>query len=263
MTAKWIIDEMESWAPTTWAEKWDNVGLLIGDISQKINKVLVALDATDDVINEAIEGNYNCIITHHPLLFTPVKRITSEDTTGRKILKLIKHNICLYAAHTNLDAAPDGVNDVLAEKLDIKNIRPMIPDALNPAIGAGRIGTLENEITLAELIEHVKTALNLKEARYTSDLNKKIKKVAICGGSGMGYWHGAVDCDVYITGDVKYSDALKALETGLSIVDITHYSGEAIIIEAIVNRLRKKAKHNKISLEINPTSVNGQTLFTL
>ena len=263
MTVAWIIDKIESWAPTIWAEAWDNVGLLIGDTSQEIKKVLVALDATDDVINEAIDGNYNCIIAHHPLIFTPIKHITSKDATGQKIIKLIKHGICLYAAHTNLDVAPDGVNDVLAEKLGIKNVTPMIPSALNPAIGAGRVGLLENETALAELTKHVKNALNLKDLRYTGDLNKKIKKVAICGGSGMSYWQGAIDCDVYITGDVKYSDALKALESGLSIIDITHYSGEAIIIEAIVNRLRQKAKLDKIPLEINPTSVNGQILFTL
>jgi len=265
MTVKWIIDEMEAWAPTSWAEDFDNVGLLLGDISQVVKKILVALDATEDVVQEAISGNYDIIITHHPLTYSPIKRITACDPIGRKLLILAKSNISLYAAHTNLDKAPGGVNDCLAEKLGIVNTAPMANDATNNDIGIGRTGELPDETTLGELASHVKKALGLQNIRYSGNLSTKIKKVAICGGSGMSFWQSARDakCDVYITGDVKYGDALCVLDAGLCILDITHFSGEDVIIEAIVERLRKRAAQSGLEVEINPTSINGQIFYTI
>jgi len=264
-TMQWVISEMESWAPISWAEGWDNVGLLIGDASEPIKKILVALDATDAVIQEAIAGKYDCIITHHPIIRDPVKNITSSDITGRKILSLIKHGISLYTAHTNLDKAPGGVNDCLAEKLGISPTIPLAKDTLNSEIGIGRIGELPNEITLGELANHVKKSLNLKDIRYSGDISTAVKKIAMCGGSGMSFWQAVKDanCDVYITGDVKYSDALVSLSEGICIIDVTHYSGENIIVDTIVERLRAKALQGQIALEINPTSIDGQTFQTL
>ena len=264
-TIQWVIDEMEAWAPTFWAEEDDNVGLLIGNAQNSIKKILVAIDATDAVVQEAIAGGYNCIITHHPLTYTPLKRITADCTIGRKILAMAKHDISLYSAHTNLDKAPGGVNDCLAEKLGISNTIPLVKDAFGDDIGFGRIGELPTGITLRELAVHVKKSLDLKDIRYSGDLSRKIKKVAICGGSGMSFWRSASDtnCDVYITGDAKYSDALSALASGLCLLDITHYSGENIIIEAIVERLRTKAEQDDISLKINATTVNGQAFYAL
>ena len=265
VTVKWIVDEMEAWAPTSWAEDFDNVGLLLGDTSQVVKKILVALDATESVVQEAISGNYNAIITHHPLTYSPLKRITTCDPIGRKLLLLASHGISLYAAHTNLDKATGGVNDCLAEKLGITNTTPMAKDAINNNIGIGRIGELSNEMTLGELADYVKNALGLKDIRYSGNLSAKIKKIAMCGGSGMSFWKAARDakCDVYITGDVKYSDALNVLDAGLCILDITHFSGEDVIIEAIVKRLRKKAAECGFKVEIHPTSINGQIFYTI
>jgi len=256
---------MEAWAPTFWAEENDNVGLLIGNPSSPIKKILVALDATDAIVEEAIADNYNCIITHHPITYAPLKRITADCTIGRKMLALARHDISLYSAHTNLDKAPGGVNDCLAEKLGINNTIPLVDDAFGDAVGLGRIGELPTEITLRELAERVKKSLGLKDIRYSGDLSHKIKKVAMCGGSGMSFWHSAKNknCDVYITGDAKYGDTLGVLASGLCLLDITHYSGENIIVEAIVKRLRTKAKQDGISLEINATTIDGQAFHTI
>ena len=264
-TVQWIIDEMEAWAPTFWAEDNDNVGLLIGNALSPIKKILVAIDATDAVIEEAIADNYNCIITHHPITYAPLKRITADCTIGRKILALARHGISLYAAHTNLDKAPGGVNDCLAQKFSIKNTTPLVKDAFGDKVGLGRIGELPTEITLRELAEHFKKSLGLKDIRYSGDLSHKIKKVAMCGGSGMSFWQAAKDahCDVYITGDAKYGDTLDVLASGLCLLDITHYSGENIIVEAIVERLRTKAKQEGLLLEINATTIDGQAFHTL
>ena len=266
VTTQWIISEMENWAPTSLAESYDNVGLLVGDASIPIKKILVALDATEAVINEAILGEYNCIITHHPLIRDPLKNITTADATGRKIISLVKRNICLYTAHTNLDKAQGGVGDCLAEKIfDKKSLPALVKEPFSDFIGFGRIITLEEEISFGELLNHVKSVLDLGHVSYSGDISTKIKKVGMCGGSGMNFWQTAKDesCDAYITGDVKHHDALNALDAGLSLIDITHYSGENVIVNTIVSRLRAIAKQNWLDLEINATSVDGQTLYTL
>jgi len=262
-TVKWIMQTMEAWAPTASAEPWDNVGLLIGSSTQQVKKILVALDATMAVINEAISGKYDCIVTHHAIVYTPLKRVTTDDAVGRKIISLIKHGISLYTAHTNLDIATGGVNDCLAKKLGIKDTQPMIKHATDGTIGTGRIGCLPEEMTLQELGHYVKKSLAIQDIRYCGDSTKKIKKVAMCGGSGMSYWQAAKECDVYITGDIKYSDANDALEANLSLLDITHYSGEIFILEAIVERLRSCAVQDGIEIEVNATLIDGQVFNTL
>jgi len=261
----WLINEMETWAPAYLAESFDNVGLLIGDASMPVKKILVALDATDAVINEAISGEYNCIITHHPLIRDPLKSITAACATGQKIIFLIKHGICLYTAHTNLDKAQGGVGDCLAEKIfDEKSSPALVKEPFSDYIGFGRIVILKEETTLDELLNHIKAALDLTHVRYSGSLSAKIKKVGLCGGSGMNFWQTAKDenCDAYITGDIRHHDALNALDAGLSLIDITHYSGENVIVEAIVSRLREKAVQNGLDLEITATSVDGQAFYT-
>jgi len=265
VTLQWLIDKMQAWAPENTAEDFDNVGLLLGDRTKPVKKVLVALDATDAVIQEAIENNFDAIITHHPLTYQPLKKITACDPIGRKLLTLAKNNISLYAAHTNLDKAHGGVNDVLASILEIENCAPMAADKNDNSIGIGRIGELPNEKTLAQLAEYVKEKLALPNIRYSGNLSAKIKKIALCGGSGMGFWQAArdADCDVYITGDVKYSDALQVLDCGMTILDITHYSGENIIVEAIVKKLNACAINEGMDVAFTATDINGQIFFTM
>ena len=269
ITTQWIINEMENWAPTSLAESYDNVGLLVGDASSPIKKILVALDATEAIIKEAILGNYNCIITHHPLIRDPLKSVTAADTTGHKIISLIQHNICLYAAHTNLDKAAGGVGDCLVKKIfDEKCEKPLpalVKEPSSDLVGFGRVIILQEETTLGELLNRVKAKLGLAYIRYSGDLSTKIKKVGLCGGSGMSFWQAAKDenCDAYITGDVRHHDALNALDAGLSLIDVTHYNGENVIVNAIVSRLREKATQDGLDLEITATSVDGQPLYTL
>jgi len=268
-TLNWLITELETWAPPAHAESFDNVGLLVGDASSPVKKILVALDATDAVINEAISGNYNCIVTHHPLIRDPLKSITTACPTGRKIISLIKHGICLYTAHTNLDKAPGGVGDALAEKIFGEKSSPVLVkeplDEKCDNVGFGRVVILKEETTLGDLLNRIKTALDLSHIRYSGCLSSKIKKVALCGGSGMSFWQTAKaeNCDAYITGDVRHHDALNALEAGLSLIDVTHFTGENVIVNAIVSRLRAKAAQDGLDLEIAATSVDGQPFYTL
>ena len=264
-TIQWLITELETWAPPTQAEPYDNVGLLIGDASSPVKKILIALDATDGVINEAISGNYNCIVTHHPLFRDPLKTITTACPTGEKIVSLLKNEISLYTAHTNLDKAPGGVGDALAEKIFGEKTSPaLVKEPFCENTGFGRIVILKEETTLADLLNRTKAALDLSHIRYSGCLSTKIKKAALCGGSGMSFWQTAKaeNCDVYITGDIRHHDALNALDAGLSLIDVTHFTGENVIIDAIVTRLRKKAAQDGLDLEITATSVNAQPFYT-
>jgi dinuclear metal center YbgI/SA1388 family protein len=254
-TTKQIIELFESWSPASLADDWDNVGLLVGDENQPVKKILVALDATEAVINEAIHGGFDFIITHHPLIYNPVKRVTSADFVGRKILKLAKNGIGLFCAHTNLDKAAGGVNDCLAEKIGLSNPAPLIPEETDQKIGVGRVGFLSEKITLAQLSVHVKNSLKLQSIRFSGDSERLVQKIGICGGDGSGsrYVNAAIsqNCDAYITGDLRYHCAQDALESGIALIDITHYGGEIPILDAIVARLKN-------DFEISATSVNGQ-----
>ncbi|MCL2841567.1 MAG: Nif3-like dinuclear metal center hexameric protein [Defluviitaleaceae bacterium] len=254
-----IIEAMEKWAPLSLAEEWDNCGLLIGDCHAPAKKILVALDVTEAVISEAVDGEFDFIISHHPLIYNPVKNISAADILGRKILTLIKHGIGCYAAHTNLDKAIGGVNDCLAEKLNLQNTSPLVEEEWG--VGIGRVGELSQEVTLHDFIDYVKNVLNLPEIRFSGNPHHIIKTVGLCGGDGSGgrYVRAAVDkkCDVYITGDFRYHSAQEAKDLGLNILDITHYSSEVLVIDAIVNRLRP------LGINIHGTKTIGQVLFTM
>lgn len=267
MTAEKIMQILEEWAPAARAEEWDNVGLLIGDAGQEVRKVLVALDATEAVIEEAVAGGFDFIITHHPLIYNPVKRVTVADYVGKKIIALIKHGIGCFCAHTNLDKAVGGVSDLLAEKIGLEGVMPLIPEPgqgpqepPSPQVGIGRVGFLKEETTLADFSQKVKAALGLPSVRLSGDSSKKIKKIALCGGDGSGarYIEAAISqkCDLYITGDLRYHAVAEALENGITFIDITHYGGEILIVNAIAARLKNH-------VEIFPSSIDTQVFSSM
>jgi len=261
-TVSWVIEQMEEWAPISMAEEWDNVGLIIGNPEATVNKILVALDVTDEVILEAIAGGFDFIIGHHPLIYNPIKRVTANDPGGRKIFSLIRHGIGCYCAHTNLDKALGGVSDCLANRLEIKNLKPLVEEnGSDEPIGIGRVGVLPTEMTLAQLAVHAKKLLNLPEIRYAGNPAAIVKTIGVCGGDGSGerYLTAAASkgCDAYITGDLRYHAVQEALEMDLCLLDITHYSSEALIIEAIVERF------SALGMDIRATESKGQVLYTM
>lgn len=263
-----IMKYMKDIAPEYLAEPWDNVGLLVGDKNSNVEKILVSLDATNDVINEAIEIGANLIITHHPLSISHMKKVTS-DILGGRIYKLIKNNIGVYSAHTNFDVAFGGTNDILAETLGIKNIEILEPsyeslENKKKSYGIGRIGTLENEISLSDYAEIVKSKLNISAINVVGDISKKIKKVAVCAGSGCDYLEMAIKkgADLYICGDVKYHKAKEAEESGICWIDATHYASEIISIPVLIKYLQNKNEEDKWNIEIVCSQINGQP-FTI
>ncbi|WP_250277663.1 Nif3-like dinuclear metal center hexameric protein [[Clostridium] colinum] len=258
-----IINIMEEYANPNLAEEWDNVGLMVGDENKTINKILVALDVDDKIIDEAIEKKCDMIITHHPFIFKGIKSIKASDITGKRIIKLIKNNICVFSAHTNLDIAINGTNDTLAKLLNLEKIVNLF-EKDNSVVGLGRVGELPETMPFIDLIERVKKALNLNNLVVSGSLDTPVKKVAICTGAGgeVDFMFQAISkgCNVYITGDIKYHNSQVANDLGLCLIDATHYASEAIIIPVICDYINSCSRRLNMNIEGIASTINGQTL---
>jgi len=233
-------------------ESWDNSGLQIGDKNSDIKNIMLTLDIDLDNIEYAVTKNIDLIITHHPFLFSSLKSIDFNTYDGKVIKTLIKNNINLYSMHTNYDMADFGVNNKLAEKLNIKNYK-VLHVVNDDTSGYGGIGYIEptNIINYAKEIKSVLNAEHIK--LFLNDKQKIINKVAFCGGSGSDFIIDAINnnADVYITGDIKYHQAQTALQNNLCIIDAGHYNTEYHSLENIENVLNNILELNVILLEKN------------
>lgn len=372
VTVKDIVAFMEGVAPHDLAESWDNTGLAVGDPDQEVKKVLIALDAIDSVIEEAIEIGADLILTHHPmLLFKKINSITKGNALGNRIYRLIENKVAAFSAHTNLDVVKGGTNDVLAELIGLINVeilqetwseelkkivtyvpeshldvvreamctaggghiggyshctfqtpgeRTFLPlDGTSPYIGTqgvlektsevrvetiapagnvervikaiknshpyeevaydiypveqkggkegiGRIGNLKQPMTFSDFAILLKENLDLGQLiRLVGDPNRMIQRVGLCTGSGVEYMASAKKqgADLYLTGDLKFHEAQKALEMGLCVGDITHYASEVLIVPVLQEALCKEAKEKGWELEVACSKINGQTFWTI
>lgn len=372
VTVKDIVTFMEGIAPPSLAENWDNTGLAVGDYEHPVNKVLVALDVLDAVIEEAVEIGADMILTHHPmLLFQKINSITKNDALGRRIYTLIENEIAALSAHTNLDVAQGGTNDVLAKIIGLTNVENLeetykeelrkivvyvphshldtVRDAMcnagaghiggyshctfqtqgegtflplegtTPYIGKegvlektpecrletiapfnkvdgiieaikavhpyeevaydiyiveqkgikegiGRIGDLEKSMLFSEVAKLLKEKLNVHDIlRLVGNPNQEIRRIGLCTGSGVEFMGAAKKqgADLYLTGDLKFHEAQKALEMGLCVGDITHYASEVIIVPVLQKALQQEAKEKGWTLEVVSSKVNGQTFWTI
>ncbi|MGL4873126.1 MAG: Nif3-like dinuclear metal center hexameric protein [Clostridium sp.] len=235
-----VIDKMEEFAPSRIKESFDNVGLMVGNKNEVVSKVLLALDCTMDVINEAIEKGCGLIITHHPLIFKKPSRIVSDDLLGEKIITLIKNNIAVYSSHTNLDSAIDGINKEIVTKLGFdKSI--IIDKGIDEGCGIGRFITLENTIKIEELIDSVKKNLKVEILKGCIG-QKEIKNIAIINGSGSSYFQQAYEmgADCIISGDISYHYLLDYKELGLTIIDAGHFNTEWPVFLDVMKKVTNK-----------------------
>ena len=351
-----VIGLLNQLCPPDLAEDWDNVGLQVGDLSAKIDKILVCLDAEEIAIQEAQRHGAQLIISHHPLIFKPIKRLSPTDMTGRVLFQAIKQDIAVVSAHTNLDRAADGLNDWLAERLGVNDILPLerpveghfyklvvyvplgheieVRDAifasgaghigaydncsfsccgtgtfrgsqgtqpfigtpgeletteevrletivpasvLNKAIsrmfkahpyeevaydliplanervdvGLGRIGHLEKTVSLQTFAGQVKEALQLSSLNLVGDLQRKINKVAVCGGTGMSMFTTAVrqGADCLVTADIKFHEAQRARAEGVALIDAGHFATEQIMVAELSKRLRNTLSERQFDVE--------------
>jgi len=237
-----ILKHIESIAPPSMAESWDNVGLLCGRKEKEVRKILVALDPFRNVIAEAIEEKADLIVTHHPLIFRDAVTALNEDTeTGRCLLTLVEHGIAAINAHTNLDLAPGGVNDVLAAVLGLENIEiisPMGTDSEGRPYGLLRCGTVKEQ-PLETFLAAVKASLHCDGLRYV-DAGKSVRKVAVGGGSCADEMFEALaaGCDTFVTSDVKYNRFRTAYENGLNLIDAGHFHTENPVMPLLAEKIQ-------------------------
>ena len=234
-----ILKFIESIAPPYMKMEWDNVGLLCGRKEKEVRKILVALDPFRNVIDEAIAINADLILTHHPLIFrSPMMSVNEDTETGRCVLELIEHGIAAINAHTNLDVAPGGVNDVLASTLGLENIEIITPVPGEPSYGLLRCGIVAEQ-PLEDFLSSVKEKLHCDGLRYVAP-GSTVRKVAVGGGSCADGMQEALDagCDTFVTADVKYNQFRTAFELGLNLIDAGHFHTENPTMPVLAGKLR-------------------------
>ena len=242
MITKDIINFLEEKYPRSNAEEWDNVGLLVGNNKKDVKKIQLSIDATEKAVDYAAQNNVDMIVTHHPLIFKPLKSIVMSELSGRKIIKLIENGLNLYSIHTNLDSSKDGLNDYILELLEVKKYKIIDINANDETAGIGRMYTLEEKINILEYADFIKTKMKIKNVRVISnDLKSEVKKIALINGSGMSYWRKvkSLGADLFITGDISYHDALDAKESGLHLIDIGHFESENCFSELLKKNLEE------------------------
>lgn len=262
VTARDVIREMELIAPPILKESYDNVGLMVGDKCKEVNKVLLALDCTKDVIEEAKDSKVDMIITHHPLIFRKPSRIVTDDLQGRKIIELIKNDIAVYSSHTNLDSVKGGINDQLMNILGFRKNKliDVSPIKEYQDAGIGRIAILEHEMDIKEIIQLVKEKLNIQNMKAAIG-NNIIKKVAVINGSGQDYFSQAVrmGADCIITGDTSYHFVSDYKEMGISIIDAGHFGTEWIPFLRTMKKI--EAKFNDIKFIYSKSSIDPYEFY--
>lgn len=242
MYIKDIIHLVEEYAPLRLQANFDNSGLLCGDPERELTSVLLCIDVTEEVVNEAIAHGHNLIISHHPLIFSGLKHITPATYVERCVISAIKHDITIYAAHTNMDVVANGVSGRMADKLHLHSRHILQPEGdPSEGNGFGIIGELESPIESMAFLLQVKEVFHCDRLRYTLPHTSMIRKVAVCGGAGASFFNRALahTVDIYISGDFKYHDFFLT-ENRIMIADIGHYESEQFTKEIFYEILTKK-----------------------
>jgi len=245
-----IIKVMETMAPLRLAEEWDNVGLQVGQLDWPVRSIWVALDPLYDVVDGACRNGVDLLITHHPLIFNPLRCINFDTPVGSVIQAAAGHKLAIFAAHTNFDSAADGINDLLAFRVGLADLKVLkrgdrpCEDSATDDIqkqGLGRVGELEETMELLPLALSIKKKLGLKYIKIAGKPDLPVRRVAVCSGSGSGlmkdfYSSGA---QVFISGDLRYHDAREVEALNLGLIDMGHFASEYLAIEVLAKRLDK------------------------
>ena len=233
-----ILSFLDTLAPRGLAESWDNVGLLCGSGKQEVSRILVALDPFENVCREAVEVEAQLIVTHHPLIFDPLKSVTEDDPVGRCLRLLCRSDISAINAHTNLDYAPGGVNDTLAAVLGLTAVQTILLPGKD--YGLLRHGTVERQ-PLGDFLALVKRALGCPGLRY-ADAGKPVRHVAVGGGACGSELKDAVraGCDTFVTSDVKYNQFRDAFDLGLNLIDAGHFATENPVTAVLARKLKAR-----------------------
>lgn len=274
-----IAEVVERVAPKAWAETWDNVGILIGDGAAKVQRILLALDPSPEVVQEAIDYGAELIVGHHPLLFRPLKNLRTDNRQAEIPLRLIQHGIAYYAAHTNLDQSRFSSSWTLGEALGLQTMDIMDPiggeELTGNARGYGVIGLLPEAESLervwgrlaARLSPSVSSSLHegslfasshdLSSVRFAGDRSKPIRKVAIANGSGGSFIPKALarGADLMLTGDVDHHQVLDALQGGMAVCDMGHFLSEAPMLKTLADYFKEEKALRDVEIMVSRTSL--------
>lgn len=250
---------IEDFAPRSLQESYDNAGLQVGDPDMEVTAVLLSLDITPEILQEAIDRECNLIVSHHPLIFKGLKNLTGENPIQRTVIEAIRKGIAIYSAHTNLDSAWNGVSHEIARRLDIKDVEILDPNENNPKAGLGVIGTI-TPLPKIEFLRKIKDTFNVRALRYSAQSPALvIRRVAVCGGSGASLISTAIrrGADILVTGDVKYHD-FTSFDSEILIADIGHYESELCSRDILANIIRESFPELVVYLsdtESNPIKI--------
>lgn len=252
MKCQEVISILEQQSPRHYACDWDNVGLLVGNQEKEIKKVYIALDATDEAIEEAAAAGADLLLTHHPMIFRGMKRITAEDFIGRRVIRLIQEDMAYYAMHTNFDVK--GMADLAADYLHLTETRVLevTCNSDDKEEGIGRYGCLTQEMSLGELCDMVKEVFSLENVKVFGDLKKRVSTAALSPGSGKSVISNGLRAgvDVLITGDIDHHEGIDAVAQGMAVIDAGHYGLEHIFIPYMKDYLNRRAP--ELEVEIQP-----------
>lgn len=252
MTASHTIADLRRVAEQLWpaatAESWDRVGLVSGRDDAPLERVLLAVDAVDATVNEALEWDASALLTHHPLLLRGIHTLAEDTSKGALLASLIRGECALFAAHTNADQPEGGVSDVIAARLGLTDATPIVPLAQDPAIGIGRVGTLAAPESLADFAARVAAILSatVSGVRVAGDPDRAVQRIALLGGAGDSLLdHPAVrGADVYLTSDLRHHPAQESLELSLAaggpaLIDVAHWASESLWLDGAAETLER------------------------
>jgi dinuclear metal center YbgI/SA1388 family protein len=255
-----IIDILQEFAPVELAESWDNVGLLVGNRNAQADSLIVALDPTSALLDEAEIRGANVIITHHPAIFHPLKALRTDQPLGHFLAEALKKNIHIIACHTNLDSAVGGVSDILATRLNLMDLSPLVPENTGESstCGLGRIGRCAQPMTPEGCIEKLRNATNAPWLLEAGIRPNQVNKIAVCGGSCSEFAETAMQAgaDLYITAEVKHSTARWAEEAGFWIIDGGHFATEHLAIAPLRERLQEEIKKRDMNNQVSAVLQN-------
>jgi dinuclear metal center YbgI/SA1388 family protein len=235
-----IADFLEQFAPRRLAEDWDNVGLLVGDRSRTVERLMTCLTITPSTAAEAVDAGVDLLVTHHPLPFRPLKRLTSDTPGGRMLLELIAARIAVYSPHTAFDSASQGINQRLAEGLGLESIEPLVPD--EEGLGTGRWGFLAQSLTLDGLLERTARFLSLERVQYVGELGQPLGSVAVACGSAGELLAPAreLGCEAMLVGETRFHTCLDAEAAGVALLLPGHFASERFAVECLADVLARQ-----------------------
>lgn len=255
-----FMNSIEPVASVSWAEDWDNGGVMVRSVKGQASKVAVALDPTEEAVERGFSLGCDCLLTHHPLIFSPLKKLTYDGSVGRAVFALIKHDMSAVSCHTSWDNSPVGTNVSLGKKLGLDGMAPIVKSQ-SGGWGEGLVG-FTDPVDMAELVDLTVSAWGLSHAKFWGDAGARISKIALCGGSGGGLWQDALNAgaQVYITGDLKYHDVQDAVAMGINMVQVDHGEMEWASMEDLSREISRCSGLETVLLE-KPDNLAGSLAF--